>query len=198
MRTNEVVRFLVNDGAKVRNFAWASLQPDGSLSVGLSDQLFQLTHMSEILDGDDKRATTTVDLLALHGEEAVTNPHFTYHPPIYHHLRRNDRRELWSGIMDIPIMLSEGKEIPWIRLESNPVRKLNPFASARAGGAEHKLEINADSVQSVGVFFSFAPKGSQRREAGSKLVLHLRSCDVIVRWGVTSGRRSNLVWCWYG
>ena len=197
MRANELIRFLVNDGTQVKNFAWASIQPDGSLSVGLADRLFRMTHMTETLDVDGKRATRTVDLLGLHGEEAVTNPHFTYHPPLYHHLRRNDTRELWEGIMDIPIMLSDGEEIPWIRLESNPVRNLRPFASARTG-TEHQLEINAGFAQSVGVSFDFAPKRPQPRELASRLVPHLPSCDVIVRWGVMPEKQSNLIWCWYG
>jgi hypothetical protein len=198
VKSAKVIRFLVNDGRQVLNFAWASIQPEGSLSVGLADRLFTLTHITESVAVGGEPIKRTVDLVSLYGLEAVTNPHFTYHPPVYHHLRRNDQRELWAGIMDVPLMLTEGREIPWIRLESNPVHTLRPFKGSRSNNVEHELEINAAPAMSVGVAFDFAPKGLCLAEPASKLVIHLPACDVVARWGIMPEKESNLAWFWYG
>jgi hypothetical protein len=110
--------------------AWISLQPDGSISVGLADRAFisPRFHARQFVWNAYNRVT--VQYLVPHSPNelvAVVNPHLTFHPPVYFHLRANHNDELFAGIAEVEIMLLQDERVPWIRFASKPVRDI-PFA----------------------------------------------------------------------
>jgi|GEM_PF-3521225 len=112
-----------------RRVCWVSLQPDGSVSIGLSDRAFV---------SPDFRAKHFVwsafNRVTLHyavpSEEnslkSIRNPHLTFHPPNWFHLTANDGKRLFEAITDLKIMLDQSNSIPWIRFVSKQITKLPP------------------------------------------------------------------------
>lgn len=106
------VRVIVDSQGDLRNFVWASLQDDGSISIGFSDRSFLVPGLAGELVLDDTVHRSHVDLVASHGNEAVTNPHFTFHPPGYVHLRANGHDELFAGLLMIDLMVEQDGRFP--------------------------------------------------------------------------------------
>jgi hypothetical protein len=125
------VRVVVDHQGDLRNFVSVSFQDHGSISVAFSDRSFLIPGFVEELDLDDVVHRSQVDLEAAHGLEAITNPHFTFHPPGYVHLRANGQDELFAGLLMIDLMVEQEGHFPWIRFISNPVETLTVFQGAR-------------------------------------------------------------------
>jgi hypothetical protein len=107
--------------------AWINESANNSLSVGLADRapVSPRFHARQFLWNAYNRVTlqylvpgNTDDLLP------VRNPHLTFHPPVYFHLRANDDEELFAGIADVRIMLEQDSVVPWIRFVARPVREM--------------------------------------------------------------------------
>ena len=110
-----------------RTIGWVSLQPDSSISVGLSDRTFisPRFHARQFVWNACNRVS--LQYLVLHSPEelvAVVNPHLSFHPPIYFHLRANQDEELFAGIADAAIMLAQDGHVPWVRFVSRSVDQL--------------------------------------------------------------------------
>lgn len=136
IRTTTVVG-VTQDGS--RSVAWISVADSGDVSAGLKDK--------------------EVVMASPGGERAGSrNPHFTFHPPMYHHLRTNREPELLAGLMDVGLILAEQGVVPWIRLVSRPYGTLKPFGETREKNAvlrfaaptdESSLLIELDFVRAV-------------------------------------------------
>jgi hypothetical protein len=126
-------RILIEHGGIERAFAWIGLLDDGSISVGLSDRLFAVPVLASevVLEGVVHRQTA--DLRATHGEQAIRNPHFTFHPSAYYHLHANGEDELFSGLLMVDLVVETEGRLPWIRAVSNVVAELKPYQGARPG-----------------------------------------------------------------
>jgi hypothetical protein len=127
------IRILIEHGGTKRASAWVGLIDDGSISVGLSDRLFAVPALASevVLDGVVHRQTA--DLRAAHREQAIRNPHFTFHPSAYYHLRANGKDELFSGLLMVDLVIQTEGRLPWIRAVSNVVTELKPYQGARPG-----------------------------------------------------------------
>ncbi len=143
--------------------AWLSLQPNNWVSVGFSDKAFisPRFHARQFVWNAYNRVTVQY-LVAHHPEELrpVTNPHLTFHPPIYFHLRANKDEELFAGIADIQIMLTQDNSVPWARFVSRPVREI-PFANTpRNPERTSVLRVPVESKDvSVGMAIDFVKPG---------------------------------------
>ena len=78
-----------------RTIGWVSLQPDSSISVGLSDRTFisPRCHARQFVWNAYNRVS--LQYRVPHSPEelvAVVNPHLSFHPPIYFHLRATNTR----------------------------------------------------------------------------------------------------------
>ncbi len=112
--------------------AWISLQPNGSISFGLTDKTFiSPIFRSRILLWNAYNRVTASYLIESNSStlEGVKNPHFTYHPPIQFHLKDNKSKKkkdkaLFEGLCDVPIALNQQQEIPWIRAITRPVSEM--------------------------------------------------------------------------
>ena len=191
------VRIVVDHLGDLRNFVWASLQNDGSISVGFSDRSFLIPGFAGELVLDDIVHRSQVDLVATHGIEAVTNPHFTFHPPGYVHLRANGHDELFAGLLMIDLIVEQDGRFPWIRFVSNPVEKLAPFSGARAKDAADVIRLLAPSSQcSIELGVDFVRPGTAPAHPAAGFETHLEWQNRVLHLYAhhQPGRRSTLSW----
>jgi hypothetical protein len=156
-----------------RAVGWVSFQPDGSVSVGLSDKTFvtpQFSKQNFVWNANNQQ---TLEFLVPNNSDSlqlVRNPHLTSHPPNYFHLRENGKDELWAGIADIAIMLEQDRRIPWVRFVSKQFSELK-LASTPRGLAKttiRKVELeNPDASVCLAVDF-LHQKGDEPPEWVSK------------------------------
>ncbi len=108
--------------------------------------------------------------------EPVNNPHFTFHPPIYFHLRANKDDTLFEGIADIDLILGQGEGFPWVRFISGPVAELASLADLRTGEQIeiHKIAITSTNC-SIGLGIDFVPPQATNT---TRAMLH----DEIIEW----------------
>jgi hypothetical protein len=128
-------------GGRVVSVAWVSFQPDGSISFGLRDRTFVLESARVRSNLWNAYNRIQIQYVAPNVAEPilpVANPHFTFHPPVHFHLKSNSQRaseddQIFSGIADVQITLTQQVEMPWIRATSAPLNDLKQ-SSARADG----------------------------------------------------------------
>lgn len=135
------IRILTEHDGTDRAFAWISLLDDGSISVGLSDRLFTVPALASEVAINGVVHRRTKDLKTVHGEQAVQNPHFTFHPSAYYHLRANGEEELFSGLLMVDLVVQEEGRLPWIRAVSNVVTELKPYQSGRSGQSSEIIRV---------------------------------------------------------
>ena len=110
-----------------RSIGWVSFQPDGAISVGLKDKTFISPKFREKKFLWNFYNRVTVEYLVVHSPETlepINNPHLTFHPPIYFHLKANGQEELFAGIAEPRLMLEQDNVVPWIRFVSRPLSEI--------------------------------------------------------------------------
>ncbi len=110
-----------------RSIGWISFQPDGAISVGLTDRTFISPKFRARNFLWNYYNRITLEYLVADSPEAlepINNPHLTFHPPIYFHLRANGQEELFAGIAEPRLMLGQDERVPWIRFVSRPLREI--------------------------------------------------------------------------
>ena len=113
--TATVVRVIVAVAPDLRrSVAWVSITDTGDVSAGLTDRRIVV-----FCPGGERDGTR--------------NPHFTFHPPIYHPLRANGEPEVSAAIMEVGLMLHQTGTVPWVRLVSRPYEQLEPTQASRRG-----------------------------------------------------------------
>lgn len=140
---------------------WISLQPDGSVSVGLSDRTyvapdFKAQHF--VWSAFNRETLHYVVPSESNAKlKSIRNPHLTFHPPARFHLTANDGRKLFEGIGDLKVMLDQDPLVPWIRFVSKPVAKLSVAGVPRKLGRTSVVKIAVpNDACSVGVGVDFA------------------------------------------
>ncbi len=155
--------------------AWLSFQPDGAISVGLRDRTFiSPTFRARSFVWNVYNRVTT-EYLVPHTPEAlrqVLNPHLTFHPPIYFHLRQDGKEELFAGIADVNIMLQMDGQVPWVRFTSAPYDALKPSGLSRPGIPTDLLTLEVSNPKlSIGVCVNFSSQPVTTRDCAT-LVQH--------------------------
>ena len=154
------IRLLTEHAELLRSFAWVSLLDDGSVSVGLLDSAFRIPTLASEVEVDGVVHKQTVDLRSAHGDEAISNPHFTFHPSAYYHLRANGEAELFSGILMVDLVVQSEGMLPWIRAISNPVANLKRFQGSPPGRQVEVVRLQLPSEDhSVSVEVDFVALG---------------------------------------
>ena len=117
---------------------WVSFQPDGSISFGLNDKTyispkFKARHF---VWNAFNRARIHYEVASDPSTlEPVQNPHFTYHPEVWFHLKADgpgSGEALFEAIADVGLTLKQNLEMPWIRATSAPIADL-PTSRHRSG-----------------------------------------------------------------
>lgn len=146
-------------GADTRAVAWISLQPDGSISVGLSDRVFISPSFRERQFVWNLYNRITVEYLVAHTPQAlkaIANPHLTFHPPIRFHLRENNSEVLFAGIAEPRLMLTFDERVPWIRFTSKEFTKLKAAGAPRSQYNTQDIDIQIPHEQcsiAIGIDF---------------------------------------------
>ena len=142
-----------------RSVGWISFQPDGSISVGLIDRAFVSPTFRARNFVCNLYNPVTLEYLVAHTPDAlepVPNPHLTFHPPIYFHLRANGEEELFAGICEPRLMLHDVQTVPWLRFVSRPVEELSIARPPRDPDRTTVETVNAPSTdRSIGLGIDF-------------------------------------------
>jgi len=159
--------------------AWISLQQDWSISVGLRDRAFispRFDARQDIFNIDNR---VTVQYLVPDSPDQlrqVTNPHLTFHPPIYFHLHANSDQELFSGIADVSLILADESRVPWIRFTSRVLSQLPSSGPPRDTSDTSILRVPMRSSHaSVGLGVDYVQPGVEDASGGL--------LDHFVDWG---------------
>jgi len=121
-------------GGISRRIGWISLQPDGSVSVGLNDRAFvspDFNAKNFVWSAFNREKLQYLVPTLRDGLKGIRNPHLTFHPPHWFHLRETSGKRLFEGIGDLGLMLKQDGIVPWIRFVSKQVSKLNVSAMPR-------------------------------------------------------------------
>ncbi len=148
-----------------KSVGWISVADTGDVSTGLSDRAIVVAHPGGERDGS-------------------RNPHFTFHPPIYHHLRTDGEPELLAALMEVGLMLQQDSMVPWVRLVSRPCRELKTFIGARKGSGVLGFEIAKPDL-SAQVELDFI-RTSDVRPVGGQFKYARVNPDIALRLSVQS------------
>ena len=162
-----------------KSVGWISVADTGDVSAGLSDRAIVVAHPGGEKDGS-------------------RNPHFTFHPPIYHHLRTDGEPEILAALMEVGLMLQQDSKVPWIRLISRPYRELKTFNGARKGVGVLDFEItNPDLSAQVELDFI---RSSDVRVEDHQFKFARVNPDIALRLGIQSvpPTRPSLTLLWQG
>jgi hypothetical protein len=163
------IRILAEHPSGNRSLAWVSVRDDGAVSVGLSDRFFQAPALSSSVEVAGAIHAQSIDLAARHGHEAIVNPHFTFHPLAYYHLRADNQPELFSGLLMVDLVLADEGRLPWVRAISRTVSSLKQFEPPSRRALEYvRLPISTGEC-SVELLFDFV--GSSASSNGKRLLI---------------------------
>jgi hypothetical protein len=112
--------------------AWVSFQPNNDISFGLNDKTYISPKFKNRQFGWSayNRVTAEFEVPSSPSSlEPVKNPHFTYHQPVWFHLKSDKHKarkdeQLFAGICEVPLVLHQQEEMPWIRATTAPLSKL--------------------------------------------------------------------------
>ncbi|MBA4064921.1 MAG: hypothetical protein C0501_14640 [Isosphaera sp.] len=129
--------------------------------------------------------------------EPVLNPHLTFHPPIYFHLRENAKDELWAGIADVAIMLEQEGRVPWVRFVSKPFAELKPANPPRDPARTKIREVpipSGDYSVGLGIDFVRRPEVPPPEWVTKNLVGATAGVGLDIHACVLPGQTSTLAW----
>ncbi|HEV2545908.1 MAG TPA: hypothetical protein VGU20_01085 [Stellaceae bacterium] len=131
------VRICVNQSGRFRSLAWISFQKDGSISVGFADN-----------------SISVQDTQQANAPRTLVNPHFTFHPPAWWHLRSEGEEAMWRGLVWTK-HLPDADCSPWLRFVSKPVNDLPIFKRVSHGKQAGIWALPVSESCSVGLMVDF-------------------------------------------
>ncbi|MBX9903357.1 MAG: hypothetical protein K2Y31_03300 [Burkholderiales bacterium] len=194
------VLLTATDGVKPRRIGWVSFQPDGSISVGLHDKTFVSPNFNAKNNVWNAYNRVAVEYLIRSDPSTlrpIRNPHLTFHPPIYFHLKANGSRALYEGIADLQIMLSQDGIVPWIRFVFKPVSELSLAGIPRRPDRVRFLSVATPDVNySVGLGVDFVRLGLAVPPNGSVLdeLIDWRGYRVRIHAALLKPQAATLAW----
>ena len=129
--------------------------------------------------------------------EPVLNPHLTFHPPLYFHVRENGEDELWAGIADVAIMLEQDGRVPWVRFVSKPFTELNAVGPPRdpARTTIQRVALSSgDCSIGLGIDFARLEGVAPPEWVTRSLVGATAGVDIDIRTCILEPQVSTLAW----
>ncbi len=146
-------------GGKARRIGWISLQPGGSVSVGLNDRAFvspDFKAQNFVWSAFNRETIHYLVPTARDSLRGIRNPHLTFHPPHWFHLRETGGKRLFEGIGDLKLMLEQDGTVPWVRFVSKQVSKLGAVARPRKPERTRIITVRTETEEcSVGLGVDF-------------------------------------------
>lgn len=179
-----------------------SLQPDGSVSIGLSDRAyvspkFRAQHFVWSMFNRAKiEYVVESDPTAL---EQIRNPHFTFHPDSHIHLTANGpgkTHKLFEAIAPVALMLEDQERVPWIRATSGPLSQLRESRPRPGNVPSEELTLRvADETLSVAINVDFVkPRAAQEQDDASTWHIPWHSIGLSIGLAVTYPKIPTLAW----
>lgn len=185
--------------------AWLSLQPKGDISFGLSDKTFisPLFQARQFVWNVYNRVTAEYEIVTdQNALMPVRNPHFTYHAPNYFHLKsdkaraRNDEA-LFAGICEVPIVLHQQSEMPWIRATTSPLSKLRSAGNGWSKVPTNDLPVSVSSEDvSLKISVDFIRAENVAPKTATPLWTFLHN-DIGLRIGVSCSEPGLATLSWF-
>lgn len=148
---------------------WLSLQPDGSVSVGLADRTFISPEFEAQQFVWSAFNRTTLQYLVKSDPtllRAVRSPHLSFHPPGWFHFKGNGQKTLFEGIADLQMMLKQDGNVPWVRFVSKRVCELPSAGLPRKLDRVKIINIKPASDQcSIGLALDFIALGTTSKDS---------------------------------
>lgn len=185
--------------------AWVSLQPDGSISFGLTEKTFVSPSFIGRDDVFNLYNQVAIEFLVESNPNklrGVTNPHFTFHPRILFHLTdsggrgKKNVKEVFRGINDVEMTVAHYGFLPWIRAISPPMSKLKTFGLRNAGLSNRLLSVESlDEISSIGVEVDFVhPNQVDGFDQAGVISTKWHSVAIRCKLSARPGQRSTLGW----
>ncbi len=191
------IKLIADNKGDLTSIIWISLQDDGSISIGMSDRTFVVPGFTSEIEIDGTLHQSHVNFEGKLKKEEVTNPHFTFHPPMYVHLRANKGSELFAGVLGVDFIVEAEGRMPWIRFVSSPIKELKPFVQVRD---DKDIEIvrllvpSNDISLGIGIDFVSKPTSSAENQPNYEYFInwHGRTLHVFAR--VLPAQKSTVQW----
>lgn len=189
--------------------AWVSLQPDGSISVGLHDRALivrDFQHQSFVWSAFNRE---TLVFVVPHNPEAmksVAQPHISFHPPKvingvphgeWFHVTDGKGKRLFEAIAPMELAVYQQGEVPWIRFVSKPVSELAEAKGLRAQGLNRVIAVPVEnSDRSVALSVDFIASGSTNNFAGAEVNEFIDHGKYCLRLAISliPGQKATLAW----
>jgi hypothetical protein len=185
--------------------AWLSMQPDGSISFGLTEKTFVSPSFIGRMDVFNLYNQVAIEFLLDSNPNrlrGVINPHFTFHPRMLFHLTDSGGRdkknvqEVFRGINDVELSVAQYGFLPWIRAISPPMSKSKTFGLRNTGLKNHVLSVESqDEMSSVGVEVDFVhPSQVDGFNQNGVFSVKWHSVAIVCKLSVCPGQLSTLGW----
>lgn len=146
--------------------AWLSLQPDGSISFGLTEKTFVSPEFMGNYDVYNLYNQVLAEFLIGSNPnrlKGVLNPHFTFHPRLLFHLtdsggrqKKNKTKEIFRGINDVELTVDQYGRLPWIRAVTAPITKQKSFGTRHNGLETRNVKIECKGTdESISIALDF-------------------------------------------
>lgn len=129
-----IYNFVIKVNEVLRSICWISFQPDGSVSVGFKNRSFvspNFTVKNHIFNYYNRVTNNYIIANSPDALMPVKNPHMTFHPPIFFHLRANSQPELFTGYAEPLLILNQDQIVPWLRFVTDPISDLQLSTTPR-------------------------------------------------------------------
>jgi len=131
--------------------------------------------------------------------QPIENPHFTYHPPMYFHLKCDKtNQELFAGIADVGVVLSQQDAMPWIDAVSAPIRELRTAGVSRCNTQQRESElliVTPDEDRSVHMAIDFMSAAPAQMDSNSEACERLNAgYTVCLRTALVPPQIATLSW----
>ncbi len=191
------IKFVADYNGELIPIIWVSLQDDKSISIGMSDRSFAIPGFVSQVEVDGEIHQSHVNFEGVLKKDSITNPHFTFHPPMYVHLRANNKEELFAGVLGVDFIVEAEGRMPWIRFVSSPIKGLKRLTQIRDDKEIEIIRLIVPSNEiSLGIGIDFVkyqdlPIASNRND-GHYINWHERRLHVFAQ--VLPAQKSTVQW----
>lgn len=204
-----IVAICAEHSGRQLRVAWVSLQPDGSISVGLNDRALvvrDFQHQAFVWSAYNRETLVFVvpdDPAAM---RTVSQPHISFHPAktikgVEHgewvHVTDAKGRRLFEAIAPMGLALSQQSEVPWVRFVSKPISGLAEAKGLRAQGLNRVIAVPVATADvSIGLALDFVAPGTANGFPGAVLSEFIDHSEYRIRIAVSflPGQKATLGW----
>jgi len=204
-----ILTICAEHAGKQLGVAWLSLQPEGSVSVGLNDRALvvrDFQHQSFVWSAFNRETLAFVVPDNPQAMQPIAQPHISFHPAAvirgvehgeWFHVTAKGGKRLFEAIAPMELAVDQQGEVPWVRFVSKPVSGLAEAKGLRAEGLNRVLAVPVEnSDRSVALSVDFIAKGSVSPFDGAELTEFIDHGQYRLRLAISliPGQKATLGW----